>query len=389
MDVVVIGAGASGIIAALKASYKNRVILLDSNDKCGKKILITGNGNCNYWNEFIDINKYQTDNKELLNNILKKQKEVFNFLSDIGIYPKIKNGLYYPYSNQASSIREIFQREIYKHNIDFKPNFKVVNIIKQGEKFIIESEFEKIVTDKVIIATGSKAYPKTGSMGFGYEIANKFNIRVNEVLPALTRLKSNEPYLKDWENVRCEVKISLFINDEYKTEEIGELHLTKNGISGICVFNISSLVSKNLNNKINVVIDFLPNIDINNIFKNNDKTIEEELESLFHYKLMFVLLKKAGISKDKKFISLTNLEKENLISQLKHFNLPITETDGFETCQVCTGGVSLNEIKENMECKKIPNLYFVGEVLDVDGKCGGFNLAFAFITGYIAGSDLC
>ena len=166
--VVVIGAGASGIIAALKASVNNEVILIDGNDKCGKKLLVTGNGKCNYWNEDININNYYTSDDDKLNNILKYSNEVLDYLYSIGIYPKVKNGYYYPMSGMASSIREIFDKELKRNNIITKYNSKVLDVKKENEVYKVILDNEIIYTDKLIIATGSKAYPKTGSEGFGY-----------------------------------------------------------------------------------------------------------------------------------------------------------------------------------------------------------------------------
>jgi len=394
--VAIIGAGASGIIAALKASEKNEVILIDSNDKCGKKLLVTGNGKCNYWNEDINITKYFTNQKDILNNILEKKMVVLDYLYNIGIYPKIKNGYYYPMSYQASSIREIFEKEIKRKNIKTMYNSKVLNILKLDNRFVIELENEKLEVDKLIIATGSKASPKTGSDGFGYVIARKFNHNINPILPALVGLNSNDIYIKDWAGVRSDVLLGLYINDELTLEETGEIQLTETGISGICTFNISSLASKSLNsnNKVSVKINFVPQIkNFKEFFATRNeqlenRTIEELLESILNYKLTSVILKKSQIKKNTYWNDLNNIEKELLIKNIESFELNINSTNSYDKAQVCTGGIPLNEIDCNMESNYHKNLYFVGEILDVDGKCGGFNLAFAFITGYIAGSSV-
>ena len=393
--VVVIGAGASGIIAALKAVENNEVILIDSNDKCGKKILITGNGKCNYWNEDIDIKNYYASDIDILKKILVKKEEVLNYLDTLGIYPKIKNGYYYPASGLAASIREIFSKELEKSNIKVMYNTKVINVMKNADKFIIETTDDTITCDKVIIATGSKAFSKTGSDGFGYEIAKQFNHHINPVLPALTSLITNDS-VKDWAGVRSEVKLSLYVNDVLEKEEFGEIQLTDDGISGICTFNISGLASKNLyaKNKVVAKINFLPCIldfyefmEIRNK-KIANRTIEELFESLLNYKLTNVLLKKCRINKDAYWRNLSELERQQLINNVCNFELNIIGTNSFDKSQVCTGGIPLNEITLNMESIYTKNLYFIGELLDVDGKCGGFNLAFAFITGYIVGENI-
>lgn len=389
--VVVIGAGASGIIASIMASKNNEVILLEGMDKVAKKILLTGNGRCNYWNEDISLDKYNTDCFDSLNEILNNKEEVLKFLDSIGIYPKIKNGYYYPYSNAASSIKEMFMKKLEKSKVKIITNFKVKEIKRVNHTFTILSDNEKIEADKVILATGSKAFPKTGSDGTGYLLASKLGHKVNPIYPSLTSLISNEKY--DWSGVRVDSKLSLFIDDKKVKEETGEVQLIENGISGICTFNISGIAAKNLDKKVTVKINFLPNLEEsfydwftsrNNYIKNH--TIEELLESIFPYKLMFVLLKKAGISKDSYWNELNENEKINLANVIENFTLKIFETSSFDKAQVCTGGVSLKEINPNtMESKIVKDLYITGELLDVDGICGGFNLAFAFITGYLAG----
>ena len=379
--VVIIGAGASGIIAALKASEQNEVTLLESSDKCGKKILLTGNGKCNYWNNNININKYQTDDINKLEDILKNKDIVLKYLYDLGIYPKIKNDLYYPYSNQASSIEQIFLDELNKRNITIKTNYKVKEIIKK-EKFIIKSDIEEITSDKLIIATGSKALNKTDDTMFN--ILKKLNHKINPILPSLVPLKTNK---EDWNGVRCDASVNLYINDKFIKQESGEIQLTDYGVSGICIFNISSIVSKNLylKNKVNLKINFLPTI--NNIYQ----FIDERNKLLNNYNIeeLFAILKQSKIKKEEYWNNLSIEQKNNLCKNIESFELKVTDTLSYDRSQVCTGGVSLKEVDINMESKKIKDLYMIGEILDVDGICGGYNLAFAFITGYIAGSDIC
>ena len=392
--VVVIGAGASGIIAALKASEKNEVILLDGNDKCGKKILLTGNGKCNYWNQSIDLQNYQTDDPEKLKKILEKQKEVFSFLEKLGIYPRIKDGYYYPYSNQSSSIQTILNKALEKAKIVVKYHFKVSNILKKENQFVIESDEEEIVADKVIIATGSKAFSKTGSDGSGYQLVQKLGHHINPVLPSLVPLVGKE--VPKWEGNRIEANVQLYVNDQKIKEENGELQLTDYGVSGICIFNLSGVVSKNLylKNKVLLKINFLKEVD--NLFSFLEErskmlknaTIEEILESLISYKLLLILLQKVKINKDKNWFELSKVEKQNLVSVIQSYPLQIIDTLSFDRAQVCTGGVPLKEVGSNLESNLVSNLYIVGEMLDVDGICGGFNLASSFITGYIAGSDI-
>jgi len=399
MKIAVVGAGASGIIAALIASKHNQVYLFDGNDKCGKKILATGSGHCNYWNEDIDINKYQTDDYSNLMNIISKenQQNVLTFLDSIGIYPRIKNGYYYPYSNQATSIRQIFETAINYSNVTFLTNNKVININRINNQFIVITNNSQLVVDKVILATGSKAYPKTGSDGSGYLLIKKFGHTINPVLPALTKLITNDKTIKDWENIRADATVKVFDANKLIAQDTGEIQLAKDGISGICTFNISSYVSKALTNNpsVEVTIDFFPSIDNLSLFleersqKLANNSLETMLESIFNYKLLFVLLDKANLNKDRSWETLSKEERNRLVNTIKNFKIPIVATESFDKAQVCTGGISLTEINpQTMESLIVPNLYFAGEILDVDGRCGGYNLAFAFITGYLAGKAI-
>lgn len=395
--VVIIGGGASGMVAAIQASIKdNEVVILENNDKCGKKILLTGNGKCNYWNSDINVNNYNADNIECLNDIISEsnQQEVLSFLKNIGIYPKVRNGYYYPYSNQASSVRTLLLNELERRNVKIINNFKVEEVGKDNDKFVIKSANDKIVCDKVIVATGSCACPKTGSDGSGYDLVERLGHHINLVTPSLVQLKGNETFFKDWDGVRCDSKLTLYVDNKKVKEEVGEIQLTDYGISGICTFNISGTATKNLelNKKVSVGINFLPSIDsfYNWFDKRNQNiknyTIEQLLESVIPYKLMFVLLKKANIDRNNYWDNLSELQKRNLVNVIENFELEITGYHSFDRAQVATGGVSLNGVdSKTMESKFVPGLYLVGELLDVDGKCGGFNLAFAFISGYLAG----
>lgn len=396
MRAIVIGAGASGLIAALKASEISDVTILERNDKAGKKLLLTGNGHCNYWNEDITIQKYEADSPDLIAKIITEQnkEDTLNFLYKLGIYPKVINGYYYPYSRQSYSFREVLMQNISKKKIPIIYNALVKNIIKENNEFIIFYNDEVIKADKVIVATGSKAYPKTGSDGSFYAILKFLGHSVNPIYPALTSLVSEGGYLKKWSGIRTDAKVSIFVNDKLIKEESGEVQLTDYGISGVCVFNLSSIAAQNIgSNKVTVALNFLPNIADAESWLNKRAgdlphlNMKEILESLFSYKLTDIFLQKAGINQGAYYKSLTIKEKESLIKILTSFELNIMDTGSFDKAQVCKGGIPLKEINSfSMESKIISGLYLVGEILDVNGICGGYNLAFAFISAYIAGA---
>lgn len=399
MKVVVIGGGASGIIASLKASENADVTLIEGNNKIGKKILITGNGKCNFWNNSICINKYNSNNINFLENILTRKDKVYNYLTNIlGITPFEKNGYIYPYSKTASSIVETLDRELKKRNVDILYGLKVTKIeIEDSSKIkLYLSDDTTIKADKIIIATGSKAASKTGSDGSGYDLLKELGVDIIPVSPSLVPLKISDSEKSLWGGVRCDVKLTVSKDNIPIKEELGEIQLTDYGISGIVTFNISSIVSKYLleHNNFNVSIDFLKEVkDVAQFLEEKNtsmkaSSLEELLETIFNYKLLQALLRRANLKKDDSLKNLKQDEKERLIAAIKNFEITVTGTEDYEKAQVCRGGVSLNEIDNSFSLKKYKNIKVIGEVLDVDGDCGGYNLAFAFISGYIAGDEI-
>ena len=391
MKIGIIGGGASGLMAAICSKNKNNeVIILDSNSDVAKKIMITGSGKCNFWNADQDLKHFYSNNNSLIKELISEsdEKEIFKIFDNMGLVYKEKNGYYYPYSNQAITLKNMFLYEINRLNIKIKNNYLVKNIEYKNNKFIINNEE---TFDKLILATGSKSYPKTGSTGFGYDILSKLGHHIYEPLPSLTNLHGNASFLKKWDGVRTDAKVSLYVDGKLFKEEIGEIQLTSYGISGICVYNISGLASIYLkqNKDVKVLINFLPFVDDANKYledetKKTGKNIYDLIEGILNYKLLNVL-----INIKKTYTFLNDKDKKEIINNLTKFEFKVTSTGDFNESQVCINGVSLNDINtKTMESKIIPNLYIIGELLDITGDCGGYNLGIAFRTGMRAGRDI-
>ena len=400
MKIIVVGGGCSGVVAAINAKNKdNEVIILERNNTLLKKLLLTGNGRCNYFNETYSIDNYHSNNMDLVNEFISDNNITISkeFFDNLGVVPKIKNSYYYPYSNQAVSIKDILINEVNRLGIDVIYDTYVEDIKKQ-DKFIVKTNNKEYTCDKLILSTGSFAYPKTGSDGIGYSILEKLGHTIIKPVPALVQLNANSKYLKDWDGVRSDVYLELFEDGEYLAKEEGEIQFTNYGISGICTFNLSHFVSRGLeeNKKYIVKINFVPFIKTlispwlyNYSNKNKDKDIYELLEGFLNKKLIPIILKESNISSTKKYNELTKEEKVKLINSLRHFKVEIISTKGFDSSQVCNGGVSLDEININtMESKIIKDLYIIGELLDINGNCGGYNLTECWISGILSGKSI-
>lgn len=384
----IIGGGYSGVISAIYASTNNEVTILERNNTLLKKLLLTGNGRCNYFNSVISRDKFHSYNEELIDDIITMEniEELDNFFVNLGLFPKIKNGYYYPYSNQASSVKDLLISKLKELNVNIKTEYLVEKIEKKNNRFIVNNELE---FDKIIISTGGKAYPKTGSDGIGYNLLKSFGHTITKLSPSLVQITSDNKYLKELSGIRSEVNLTLFDKDKKIKEEHGELQFTDYGISGICTFNISSYLRDSIDNKY-ISVNFMP-IDIKTftLFIKSNGTIFERLEGILNYKLIKVLLKLSNIKEKDCWEDISSKQKEDLINNLFNYKINITGTKSFDQSQVTAGGVTLSEINiDTMESKIEKGLYVTGEVLDLDGECGGYNLTLSFITGFIAGSNI-
>lgn len=402
--VAIIGAGAAGVMCSIYAACRNtQVVLFDKNITLGKKLLVTGNGRCNYWNSDQDLSHYHSSEEEFLSSIItsKIQEEVLEFFDSLGVVPKIKNGYYYPYSNQASSIRDLLEMEAGKRGVIFCLGCEVLDVYRQDEKFVIVSCDGKEYFDALVIATGSFAsFKKNRDGGSGYLFAEKFGLDVRHVHPALVALKTTGDFLKDWAGVRAACVVSLYQNGNFIRKEEGEIQLTDYGVSGICIFNLSRYASLEYQySRMELKISFLPFLkdksweEVVTWFSKRGEQLKDYsmvsfLEGILPYKLLMVILSRSKISESSTWSSLTSVEKERLLFYILEFPLVITGCRDFSCAQVCAGGVKLSEVSSSLQSKKVPHLYFVGEVLDVDGDCGGYNLGFAWMSGMIVGKSI-
>lgn len=381
MKIIIIGSGASGLaagISLLRCGYD--VTILERNNISGKKLLLTGAGRCNFFNSDQNIVHYHSSDKDILAKIITSDNIhlVEDFIISLGIIPKVKDGYYYPFANQAYNMKELLERTYLDLGGKIKYNYLVEKIEKKNSLFLVN---DNISCDKLILATGSKAYKMTGSDGIGYQLAKKFNHHIVKVLPSLTSLITREKI--NLKGVRVDAKVTLYEDGVKVREELGQVQFTDYGLSGICIFNLSYYAVKGLNeNKKEVItIDLMPFMDKVS-FKN--KKVYDLLLGFLPNKMIDYILKTLDISKDVYYEDLSNDKKQELTKILKEMEFNITSYKEFDFSQVCSGGVSLREINPlTMESIFVKNLYIIGELLDVNGDCGGYNLTFAFLTGIL------
>ena len=399
--IIIIGGGAAGMTAAIAAARTNKntdICILEKKDILGKKLLSTGNGRCNFTNARMDENCFFSDTPGMIPAVLERfgTEETLQFFTKLGILPKSRNGYYYPQSDQASAVPAVLRREIKCLGIQAETGCTVTAIQRGKKGFRITTEKEIYHADRVILTTGGKAASVLGSDGSGYSLAKGLGHSIVPVVPALVQLKMKNHVLTKAAGVRADAKISLYVDGKLKAEDTGELQLTAYGISGIPVFQISRFGAKALSEKKlpEVKIDFLPVItDAAEFFGTRksgkeNQTISEFLVGIFNQKLIPCLLRYAGIRERTKVCELTDDLWRRLISACKEMTLQMEDTNGFDNAQVCAGGVRLDEIDiHTMESRLCGGLYLAGELLDVDGLCGGYNLQWAWASGYIAGES--
>ncbi len=407
-DVTIIGAGASGVMCALALKENNRnlkVLLLEKNDKLGKKLSITGNGRCNLGNINTDISNFNSKsdlsnfkknlearNFEFLNKLdnLNNLESYYDYLIRFGVLLTKEKEYLYPYSMQALSVCKSFERCLNHLNVEIKYNYDVSKVSKKADVFTINDDIKSKV---IVIATGGKTYPKTGSTGFGYDILKSFGHTITKLYPSLTHLKTDYKYIKDLQGVRVNVKASLCVSEKIETKENGQVQFTSDSLSGICIFNLSRNVKKYLNeNKtVKIIMDLVPdysNIELQNYIKGfSSYKLQDALSCIINNKLAVALAKELKFS-NKLVKQLTKNELEGVCLALKNMRFNITGSGDFNTAQVTSGGALLDEFTKGLESTKCKELYAIGEVLDVDGKCGGYNLSWAFTSAIIAANDI-
>ena len=403
--IIVIGGGAAGIMAAISAAESGaQVILFEKNNKLGRKLSITGKGRCNLTNaaDTQEIIKNIPGNGKFLNSVLNNftSNDTINFFESLGLKTKLERGnRIFPESDNAAEVIEVLTRKLADLKISVRLNSPVENIISDNKKILgVEVKGRFFDCDAAILATGGASYPATGSTGDGFNFAKSLGHTVTEILPALVPLETEEDFVQELQGLSLKnVRVTLKADEKVATEIFGEMLFTHFGISGPIILTISRQVARFLAEKkfVEVLINLKPALTpeklnariLRDFEKFKGKIIKNAMIELLPQKLIPVILDLSYIDEDKKVDEITKLERQKLVEILRGLPLTISATRPISEAIVTAGGVSIKEVNpKTMESKLIENLFFAGEVLDVDGNTGGFNLQAAWAMGKAAGT---
>ncbi len=391
-DVCIIGAGFSGLVLAIKLARAGLLVcLVELNRMVGRRILSTGNGRCNFTNSRMGAQYYYSNHS--LDFISDNHNDLRQFLNELGVYDKDLDGYYYPITNQAKTVREALENEISFLGIDVLLDNRVTEVSK-ADLFKVTTTRTIVNAKKVCVASGGLAAATLGSSKIGYKIAQSFKMKTTKLSPALVGVKSSSQCLKELAGVRASGVVSY---KDYRCE--GEIQFNKDSVSGYPIMCISRFIGfDELDKKLSDIrIDFIPYLSVEALkeeltkrfIRNPKATILTALVGLCNEKAIEQVVSYSRIYGDTTVDRLDEEDLENLVYFFKNFTISVDGTKGFDSAQVTAGGVDLSEIDtSSMESLKCKGLYFTGEVLDVDGICGGYNLNWAYTSADIASKSI-
>ena len=396
MRIGIIGGGASGMAAALAAAENPnaQVLLLERQARLGKKLLATGNGRCNLTNLHAKERGYHGNNADFARYAISQfaPQQTLEWFGGLGLFTVAEeSGRVYPYSDQANSVVDCLRFALEKPNITVRTGCEVTKIKRSGSEFHLETGEETIACDRLIVACGGLAGTKLGGSMAGYKLLTKLGHHSTRLRPALVQLKSSWGGVVGLKGVRANCRAEILHNGECFATSCGELQFTEYGISGPVIFEISRDVCQGGGQWL-CRLDFLPNVELQTLLtelqrrRQTSLCAEELLTGILHNRLGRMLTKAAGIGPNKEIRQLEDAELLAVCQSVKSFELPLTEPLGMDSAQVTAGGIVTEEFDRfTMESRLVPGLYACGEILDIDGDCGGYNLQWAWSSGRLAG----
>lgn len=402
-DLAIVGGGAAGLMAAIAAAQeteKNRrkikIAVVEGNSRIGKKLLATGNGRCNLTNLSVSKEHYHGD-VNCLDSLLHEytpQHILTNFESLGLLCREREEGRVYPYSLQASAVLDVLRYQLDGYGVEIICDFTVIKIHRGGNRFALTSAQGCISAERVILATGGMAYPQLGANGWGYKVLESFGHRIVKPYPALVQLKTDPKRAKPLKGARNSAEATLLINGKRMKTVSGEVQFTENGLSGICIFELSRMAGEQLPfQRVEVLLDLLPEYSeqqILFILKNRKQVLQtlpaaELLSGLVNKLVGAEIIRQTLPHSPKLARELQIKELVAVANAAKSFTFPIIGTLSWKDAQVTAGGVPLGELDESLQSKFCPGLYLAGEICNIDGDCGGYNLHWAWSSGIQAG----
>ena len=382
-DILVLGGGASGSLCAIQVKNLNKnknIAIIDNQNRIAKKLLVTGNGRCNITFENMINKAYNQSIDTFLNKF--SNLDLINYFKNLGLVCFCEEGRYYPLSNSAKSVVEVVENAMNNLKIPIFLEHEILNISKTGKKF-------KVVTSKETFVCNTLVY----ALGKSDKLLENFNLKNRRSFPSLVALKTQEN-LRNLQNIKVSnVKVTAYLNNGESDSEYGEVLFKEHGISGVCIFNLSALFARNQVKNGFISIDLMPNHSKESLEKlllerkdNLSVTINHFLDGIMVRPLNYYLLNKFKLQEEMPCATLSKSDISNMANTIK--NLKFEVTDFYKNNQVFSGGIELDNLDKNLQCKKYPNLYVIGESVDVDGKCGGFNLQWAWTSGFIVGGKI-
>ncbi len=399
-QIAVVGGGAAGMMAAIGAAGEGAAVTVyEKNDRVGKKILSTGNGRCNFSNEAMGAKFYHGSVKVLADEILSSfgVAQTKAFFESLGMRIRARDGYLYPASDQASTVLDLLRYELDRRHVTVHTEEAVqtLSFDQDRAQFLIGLRGKEAFYDAVILCCGGKAAPNTGSDGSGFRLAKQFGHRIVRPVPALAALVCKEPFYKQVAGVRCDAELTLSVSGKEAGRERGELQLTDYGLSGIPAFQLCRTAAYALLDKkpVTVRVCFLPDFDKDScgsffrerLASHGEDGMDVFLTGIVNKKINRLLLKLAGIRETERAKEISPAAFARLQGLYLGLETAVTGTNGFDRAQVCAGGVECSEVTKHLMSKKQPGLYFAGEILDIDGFCGGYNLQWAWSSGTVAG----
>jgi predicted Rossmann fold flavoprotein len=407
-DVIIIGSGPAGMMAAIRAAERNkRVLLIERNDTPGKKLLISGKGRCNLTNSG-DIEGFLekfSESRDFLRNAFARffNAELMSFFENAGLKLKTeRGGRVFPQSDRAADILNVLKSKLKNKNIKILSGERARDVVVKDKKIAgaVTYSGKHFLATRIVVATGGLSYPGTGSTGDGYRIARKLGHKITPLKPALCAIRIKERFIRDWQGISLKnVRLELFSGGKKIDERFGEMVFTHFGLSGPVVLDISASVydALKLKNDVIISINFKPALDhkkleerlLREFNANSRKSIKNIFKNLLPQGIIIGFLEYCGVDADKKANQITSGERKRLIEGLFGLRLTVGGAMPITDCIVTRGGVDTKEINpKTMESKLIKGLFFAGEVIDIDAKTGGYNMQAAFSTGWVCGDNI-